>query len=112
MVVMDADKGTVLGTAEIGKGSDGCVFDPGTSLAYSSNGEGTITVVRESDPGKFTAVSTIPTQPGARTIALDSQTHRLYLSCATMAPDAGGQPQGRGRRNFVPGSFAILVVGD
>jgi DNA-binding beta-propeller fold protein YncE len=112
MVVMDADKGTVLGTAEIGKGSDGCVFDPGTGRAYSSNGEGTITVVRETDPGKFTAVSTIPTQSGARTMALDPKTQRLYLSAATIAPDVAGQPQGRGRRNFVPGSFVILVVGD
>ncbi len=112
MVVIDADKGAVLGTAEIGKGSDGCVFDPGTGLAYSSNGEGTITVVQESGPGKFAAISTIPTQSGARTMAIDPQTHRLYLSAATIAPDTAGQPQGRGRRNFVPGSFVILVVGD
>jgi DNA-binding beta-propeller fold protein YncE len=114
MVVMDADKGTVLGTAEIGKGSDGCVFDAGTGLSYSSNGEGNITAVRETEPGKFSAVMTIPTQAGARTMALDPKTHRLYLSAATIAPDAAGQApaQGRGRRNFVPGSFVILVVGD
>ena len=112
MVVMDADKGTVLGTAEIGKGSDGCVFDAGTGLAYSSNGDGTVTAVKETEPGKFAAVSTITTQPGARTMQIDSQTHRLYLSAATIAPAAAGQPQGGGRRNFVPSSFVIIVVGD
>ena len=49
---------------------------------------------------------------GARTIAIDPKTHRLYLSAATIAPAAEGQPAAGGRRNFVPGSFAILVVGD
>jgi DNA-binding beta-propeller fold protein YncE len=114
MVVMDADSGNVLGTAEIGQGSDGCVFDSRKGLAYSSNGEGNITAVRETEPGKFSAIMTIPTQPGARTMALDPKTHRLYLSAATIAPDPAGQTQtqGRGRRNFVPGSFVILVIGD
>jgi DNA-binding beta-propeller fold protein YncE len=112
MVVMDANTGSVLATADIGRGSDGCVFDPGTERAYSSNGDGTLTVVGETEPGKFAAISTIPTQQGARTMALDPKTHRLYLSAATVAPSAdAGQPQ-RGRRNYVPGSFAIIVVGD
>jgi hypothetical protein len=110
MVVMDANNGTVLGTADIGRGSDGCVFDAGLSLAYSSNGDGTITVVKETEPGKFAAISNIPTQASARTIALDPKTHRLYLSAATAMPAAEGQ-QG-GRRNFVPGSFVVIVVGD
>lgn len=113
MVVMDADKGSIIGTAEIGKGTDGCIFDPGKDLAYSSNGDGTLTVVHESSPGKFEVAATIPTQPGARTMALDPKTHRLYLSSATTAAAAeGAQPQPPGRRNFVPGSFAIIVVGD
>lgn len=113
MVVMNADNGSVLGTAEIGRGSDGCVFDSGMGRAYSSNGDGTISVVGETEPGKFGTVATIPTQPSARTMALDPKTHRLYLSAATIAPAPDGQPQtGRGRRNFVPGSFAIIVVGD
>jgi hypothetical protein len=66
MVVMDADKGSVLATAEIGRGSDGCVFDPGRNLAYSSNGDGTLTVVKETEPGNFAAISTIPTHASAR----------------------------------------------
>ena len=60
---MDADKGTVLGAAEIGRGADGCMFDSGKRVAYSSNGgDGTVTVVGETEPGKFAAVATIPTQ--------------------------------------------------
>jgi len=117
MVVMDADKGTVIAAAEIGRGSDGCAFDPSKGLAYSSNGgDGTVTVVGEGEPGRFKVVSTIPTQASARTMALDPMTHRLYLSAATAGPTpaapAGTQPQTKGRRSYVPGSFVIVVVGD
>ena len=113
MVVMDADKGSVLGTAPTGRGTDGCAFDDGTGLAYSSNGDGTVTGVGETEPGKFAVISTIPTQASARTMTLDPKTHRLYLSAASVGPaPPGGRPQRRGRRNFVPGSFVIVVVGD
>ena len=124
MVVLDADSGNVLTTLPIGPGSDGCAFDPGRGLAYSSNGgDGTLTVVHEEKPGQFRVVATIPTQRSARTIALDPQTHRIYLAAATSAPadaskaetkktPAGATKGGGRRRNMVPGSFAILVVGD
>jgi DNA-binding beta-propeller fold protein YncE len=115
MVVMDADKGTVIALVDIGRGADGCAFDPSKGLAYSSNGgDGTVTVVGEGEPGKFKVVSTIPTQTSARTIALDPKTHRLYLSAATAAPAAAGAaaPKKGGGRNMVPGSFVIVVVGD
>ena len=111
MVIMDANNGSILGSADIGRGSDGCVFDPEKGVAYSSNGDGTLTVVGESEPGKFEALSTIKTQASARTMALDPKTHRVYLSAATIAPVPEGQPQ-TGRRNFVPGSFVVIVVGD
>jgi DNA-binding beta-propeller fold protein YncE len=114
MVVMDADKGTVIATVDIGRGSDGCAFDPAKGIAYSSNGgDGTVTVVGEGEPGQFKVLSTIPTQASARTMTLDPRTHRLYLSAATAGPaPAGTQPQTKGRRGFVPGSFVIVVVGD
>ena len=117
MVVMDADKGTVITTVDIGRGSDGCMFDPSKGLAYSSNGDGTVTVVGEGEPGQYHVVSTIPTQAGARTMTLDPKTHRLYLSAATSLPapaakPAETKPQTKGRRGFVPGSFVIVVVGD
>ncbi len=115
MVVMDADKGAVIASVEIGRGSDGCVFDPAKGLAYSSNGgDGTLTVVGEGEPGRYQVVATVATQATARTIALDPKSHRLYLSAATQAATPAGQPQGKGggRRSYVPGSFVIVVVGD
>ncbi len=114
MVVMDADKGTVVAALDIGRGSDGCMFDPSKGLAYSSNGgDGTVTVVGDSGPGKYKVVSTIKTQAGARTMTIDPKTHRLYLSAATPAPaPPGGEPRTKGRRGYVPGSFVIVVVGD
>jgi DNA-binding beta-propeller fold protein YncE len=115
MVVMDADKGTVIATVDIGRGSDGCGFDPAKGLAYSSNGgDGTLTAIGEAEPGKFKVVASIPTQATARTMAVDPTTHRLYLSAATPMPaPAGAQPKTKGgRRGTVPGSFVIVVVGD
>jgi len=113
MVVMDADKGTVMALVDIGKGSDGCGFDPAKGLAYSANGgDGTVTAIGEAKPGEFQVVATIPSQATARTMALDPKTHRLYLSAATPLPaPAGAQAKG-GRRGNVPGSFVIVVVGD
>ena len=113
MVVMDADKGTVIATVDIGRGSDGCGFDPTKGLAYSSNGgDGTVTIIGEPEPGKFKVVATVPTQATARTMTIDPKTHRLYLSAATPVPaPAGAQTKG-GRRGNVPGSFVIVVVGD
>jgi DNA-binding beta-propeller fold protein YncE len=119
MVVLDADSGKVLARLPIGRGSDGCAFDPERGMAYSSNGgDGTLTAVREEAPGRFAVAATIPTQASARTMALDPKTHRIYLSAATAAPPAEGQAKaqtaptkggGRGRR-MVPGSFVVLVV--
>jgi DNA-binding beta-propeller fold protein YncE len=126
MVVLDADSGTVLARLPIGPGCDGCAFDQARGLAYSSNGgDGTLTVVREESPGKYAVAATIPTQASARTIALDPQTHRIYLAAATVAPSTTTKPAesksdapakkaggGRGRRNMVPNSFVVVVVGD
>jgi len=103
MVILDADSGHVLATAPIGKGTDACVFDPDGRLAFSSNGDGTLTVVREVGTGKFEVAQTVPTQAGARTMALDPKTHNIFLATAKAKP---GQ-----RRSYEPGSFVILVVG-
>jgi DNA-binding beta-propeller fold protein YncE len=103
MVVLDADSGRVLATPPIGKGTDACVFDPETGLAFSSNSDGTLTVVREEGTGQFAAAQTVATQAGARTMALDPKTHNLFLATARAKP---GQ-----RRSYEPGSFVILVVG-
>jgi hypothetical protein len=127
MVVLDADSGHVLATLPIGPGSDGCAFDPGKGLAYSSNGgDGTLTVVCEDKdkPGRFVVAAAIPTQTSARTIALDPQTHRIYLAAAEYGPAPAAKPgegkaapagatKGAGRRrSIIPDSFAVLVVGE
>lgn len=112
LAVMDADSGKVVATPAIGAGADAAAFDPGTGTAYSSNGEGTLTVVRQDSPDAYTVLEQAPTQRGARTMALDEATHRLYLPTAEFQPapvPAPGAP--RQRPAMVPDSFRILVVG-
>ena len=104
MVVMDADKGTVIATVDIGRGSDGCGFDPAKGLAYSSNGgDGTVTIIGEPEPGKFKVVATVPTQATARTMTIDPKTHRLYLSAATPAARPRRGPDERRSKGQCPG---------
>jgi DNA-binding beta-propeller fold protein YncE len=112
MAVVDADSGKVITTLPIGSGVDATAFDPGLQYAYASNGEGTLTVVHEDAPDKFTVVDNVPTQRGARTMALDPGTHQVCLATADFAPTpppAPGQP--RARPAIVPDSFVVLVIG-
>src|SRR5262249_16615880 len=112
MVIMDADSGRVVATPTIGRGPDACVFDPKQKLAFSSNGHGgTRTVMREDGPDQFSEVATVPTQAGARTMAWDAKTGRIFLSTAEVAPTPAGTEAPR-RRSYVPGSFTVLVVGE
>jgi YVTN family beta-propeller protein len=111
MVVMNADNGAVVTTLPIGSGSDGAGFDPETGLAFSSNGEGTLTVVHEDSPDKFTVVETVPTQARARTMALDTKTHQVFSVTAEFGPmpEATAQ-QPRPRAPMVPGTFTLLTL--
>lgn len=111
MAVLDTESGKVIAAVPIGEGVDANAFDAETGLAFSSNGEGTLTVVRESSPGKF-ATETIPTQRGARTMAIDIKTHKLYLPTAEFAPLLAA-PAGvsKPRPTMIGGSFAVLVIG-
>ena len=112
MVILDADDGHVVATPAIGRGPDACLFDPKTKLAFSSNGQdGTLTVIHEESPDRFNVVANVPTQMGARTMALDAKTGRVFLATAQVAPPPAGAEAPR-RRSFVPGSFTILVVGE
>jgi DNA-binding beta-propeller fold protein YncE len=107
MIVLDADNGRVLATLVIGKGTDACAFDPDTGLAFSSNGDGTLTVVEERPADHFRVAANVPTQTGARTMALDPKTHNLYLATARFKPAVPGER----RRGIEPDSFVILIVG-
>jgi DNA-binding beta-propeller fold protein YncE len=106
MAVSDPDSGKVVATPAIGAGSDGAAFDPAVGYAFSSNGDGTLTVVSQTG-GKWDVLENIATERGARTIAVDEKTHKLYLPTAK----AGTAPAGGGRAPFLPDSFKVLVVG-
>ena len=110
--IMSAADGKAIGTAPIGDGCDGVAFDPSTGLVFASNGEGTLTVLRETAPGTYGAVETVPTKKSARTLALDPATHRILLPAARFEPPPSPSPDNpRPRPVAVAGSFEILVVG-
>lgn len=111
MAVLDAATGRVITTLPIGQGVDASGFDPATGLAFASNGEGTLTVVHEDSPDKFTVLGNVATQRGARTMALDAKTHRIYLSAAQYGPLPAATPERPNPRPpVIPGSFTILVL--
>jgi DNA-binding beta-propeller fold protein YncE len=112
MAVMDADNGHVIATVPIGRGVDANRFDPGTGLAFSSNGDGTLTVVREESPDKFSVVENVSTERGARTMALDLKTHNVFTVTAQFGPMPPPKPGERFRRPpILPDSFELLVLG-
>lgn len=111
MAISDATAGKLITTLPIGGGVDAAAFDPGTGLAFASNGDGTLTVVHEDGPDAFHVVANVPTRQGARTMALDERSHRVYLVTAEFGPTpaaAAGQP--RPRPPIVPGTFALMVL--
>lgn len=111
MAVVDADSGKVVATPAIGEGPDAVSYDPGTKLAFSSNGEsGTITVVHKTSDGKYSATGTITTAAGARTMTLDTKTHKLYLPTAEFGPAAKvTEANPHPRPAILPGTFKVLV---
>jgi len=112
MVVVDYITGKVITTLKIGEGVDGVTFDPGLNRAYSSNGEGTMTVVQEKDANTFTVLENVPTQKGARTITVNTKTHKLYLPAAGYgeAPAATAQNP-HPRAKVKPGTFEVIEIG-
>jgi DNA-binding beta-propeller fold protein YncE len=112
MVILSATDGKILQTLPIGQGTDGAVFNPKTKEAFSSNGDGTLTIVKEESPTKFVVEQTLTTQPRAKTLTLDAKTGHILLIAADFTqppPSTPGAHPSRGQ--MVPGSFAILVVG-
>jgi DNA-binding beta-propeller fold protein YncE len=112
MAVVDADSGKVLATPAIGEGVDATAFDAETGLAFASCGEGVLTVVKEESPDKFSVAENVPTQQGARTMALDAKTHNVFTVTAKFGPPpAPTADNPRPRRSILPDSFVVLVVG-
>jgi YVTN family beta-propeller protein len=112
MLMMDSTNGKIVGQVPIGPGVDSTWFDPQTQYAFSScGGDATTTIAHEDSPGKLTVVQVLKTGPGARTMALDPTTHRIYLASAEFNPPPAGAAPGRGRATMVPNSMKILVFG-
>jgi len=103
MAIADADSGKVLATPVIGEGCDATAFDADWGLAFASAGDGTITVIREDAPDKFSVAQTLTTQKGARTMALDPKTHQLFTVTANVTGT-------RENRKIESDSFVVLVA--
>lgn len=111
MAIVDMRTGKVVASPAVGAGVDAAGFDPGTQLAFTSNGEGTITVVHEDTPDKYTVVETVPTQRGARTMDVNPKTHRLYTVTAEFGPTpAPTADRPRPRPPMLPGTFVVLEL--
>lgn len=116
MAIVDAQSGAVVTALPIGRGVDACAFDPATGNAFASCGDGTMTVIHEDAPDKFSVVENVTTKRGAKTMTLDPKSHLCYLGAADYeaAPAGGGggdAPQQRRRPNMVKDSFTLLVFG-
>jgi YVTN family beta-propeller protein len=111
MVVMNADSGVVVATLPIGEGTDFASFDPQSDLAYSSNRDGTLSVIAETSPDKFISLPSIPTQIGARTMTIDPTSGRIYLVTADMSVNESAAPTDFSRRYSVKsGSVKLLFL--
>ena len=106
--MLDSASGKVVANVPVADGVDANEFDPATQLAFSSNGEGTVTIAHEDSPDKLTVVQTLKTERGAKTMALDPKTHKIYLAAAQYESSPAGSKQ---RAKMISGSMRILVYG-
>ncbi len=112
LAVVDSDTGAVVATPTVGKDPDGAAFDPERGLIYTSNLEGTLSVIHEDTPNSYRAVQTLPTAYGARTIALDPATGRVFLPSGQFGEAAAPTKENpEPRRPLLPNTFEILVIG-
>ena len=111
MAVVDADSGKVLATPAIGEGVDATAYDDEAGLAFASCGEGVLTVVKEDSPQKFSVVENVKTEPGARTMALDTKTHNVFTVTAKFGPPPPATADNpHPRRTILPDTFEVLVL--
>ncbi len=107
MAVSDYQGGKIVATAPIGTGVDGAGYDAASGDAFASAADGTLTVIHQDTPDKYTVIQTLKTQEASRNMGLDPTTHKIFLAAAKFGPAAAG---GRGRGPVQPGSFSLLVV--
>jgi len=113
MVIIDANTGKGIATLPIGTGVDGAVFNPATQEAFSSQSDGTLTVIKEKSPTSFEVAQTVKTQTSGKTLTLDGKTNQIYVIAAEYGPPQNAPPAGgrAGRGGMIPDSFSIFVVG-
>ena len=112
MTMLDTQSGKVVGTTAIGTGVDGAAFDDATQLVFASCGEGVTNIVKEETPEKLTVVQTLKTERGARTMAIDPKTRRIYLPTAQFQPPPSPSPGASpARPTIVPNTLKLLVYG-
>jgi DNA-binding beta-propeller fold protein YncE len=121
MVILDANDGKIIDALPIGRGTDGAVFNPETMEAFSSQGDGTLTIIKENSPSSFVVEQNLQTMEGAKTLTLDQKTNHILLIAAEYGPappppatppPAGARGgRGGGRGQMLPDSFTIVMVG-
>lgn len=107
LAVLDTDSGKVVAVPKIGSDPDGAAFNPKTQQIFTSNREGTLSVLREISPDKYETQQTLTTEPGARTLALDEKTGQIFMPTARTGP----KPAGSDRAPLLPETFVLLVAG-
>jgi DNA-binding beta-propeller fold protein YncE len=110
MTMLDTETGKVIATVPIGAGVDGCAFENSMQLAFASCGDGTTTIAKEETPDKLVVVQILKTERGARTMALDPQTHRIYLPTAQFAPTPPPSPGASPTRPSIVANTLKLLV--
>jgi len=107
LAVSDYQAGKVVATAPIGTGVDGAGYDPASSNAFASNADGTLTIIHQDSPDRYTVAQTLQTAAGSRNMGLDPTNHRIFLAAGKFGPPPAS---GRGRAPLLPGSFSLLVI--
>ncbi len=112
MAVSDYQAGRVVATAPIGAGVDGAAYDPASGDVFTSNADGTLTVIHQDGPDQYHVVENVQTAPGGRNMGLDPTTHRLYVVSARFGPPPADSTAANPRRRppVIPGSFMMMVV--
>jgi DNA-binding beta-propeller fold protein YncE len=112
MVIVNAQDGKIITSLPIGMGTDGAVFNPKTMEAFSSQRDGTLTVIKENSPTSFELEQNLQTAPNAKTLTMDSKTGHIFLIAADFSPPPPTPPGGRaGRGQLIPETFSIIEVG-
>ena len=112
LVILDSNSGRLISSVPIGPGPDDSAYDPETRLIYTSNGDGTVSVIQQESPDRYSVLETVKTAPGARNMTLDLKTKKIFLPLFDRgSPPAPTAETPNPRGNVIPGTFRVLVFG-